>query len=126
MKKTETKPKISFEEANEIALKRSAELQNLHKCGIIELLFDIDDEWIYGYFKEPTRMQIMKIMGKAGVDPLFSGEALLESNLIREASDARFLDPSPLYNKINITAFLIAYASTNQITTNLIEKKTGK
>lgn len=122
----EENQKMSFVEANDLVTKRAEELSLSNNITVLPLLFETEKDWCIGYFKSPTRMQTMSVLGKGGVDPLFSGEALLIANLIKNESDFRFLNDSPLYDEINIGAFLEAYASANKISKNLAEKKIGK
>ena len=113
------------EDAQNFVNGKVPELEAQYGCKVIPMLFNLNDEWIYGWFKSPTRLQIMSILGKAGVQPFFSGELLLQTNLLKE-SDVRIMNESPLYDELYTGACLAAYAASNKIVYNLAEKKTGK
>lgn len=120
-----SKEKLSFDEANDFVNQRAEELKTQYGTDIVPLLFNFNDEWVYGWFKTPTRFQCMDVMGRMGEQPLFSGEKILTANLLKE-SDKKLLDPSPLYDEINCGAYLEAYKASNRLNVNLAEKKTGK
>lgn len=126
MKNLITNTEMTLEEVNEFAFQKSTEIANTTGKSIIPLIFEEGDTWAIGYFSAPTRMQIMSILGKGGIEPLFSGKLLLENNIIKNESDKRFLNDSPDFDALNIGAYLEAYASANVMSKNLAEKKTGK
>lgn len=118
--------KLTEEQAIDFVNSKAEELTKRLGIQVLPLLMEHNNDWVFGYFKAPTRMQIMSVLGKAGADPLFSGMDLLTYNILKNESDPKFLSDNAAFDEINIGAYLAAYKASQKVAYNLAEKKTGK
>jgi hypothetical protein len=119
----ETSEDLTLEQIQELTNKKALELEKQLKWPVFPLVFKEGEEWIIGYMKKPSRIAQMAAFGKISTSSLLAGQELLESFLIREESDSRILDMSPMYDSINLGASWAAYGlieiSLNQSKKNI-------
>lgn len=115
---------VSFEEMQIIVNDKSNELSKKLNKRVFPLLFLYENEYVAGYFTEPSREQKAIAIGKftktnsiqlAGMD-------LLNWNLIKESSDVRFTSQESKYDGL-IFGASESLMSTIEILANEHKKK---
>ncbi|CAB4218154.1 hypothetical protein UFOVP1596_4 [uncultured Caudovirales phage] len=81
-----------------------------------------EDDSAVLFLKQPSLSNLMKCMDQQEESKMTSGKLLVESCIIKEESDVRFLDPSPKWDKLKVSAYFFA----NSITTIYIDQAKKK
>lgn len=100
---------VTLEQMQILVDAKAAELSKKLGLKVIPMLFKLNEEFIVGYLKQPTRSTVRIAVDKMEkFGRIEAGDLLLQTSLIQEESDRRIIDESPLYDGINMGACLEA------------------
>lgn len=113
---------IEFAAAQKQADEKAVELSAKFKLEVTPFVFYTKEGFVFGYIKNPDRMNKMKAIDLYEQSRTQAGHLILQTSLIHEESDKRILEESPENDAIYLGAIDFAIKVV-QVCAELLKKK---
>lgn len=113
---------IKLKEANEQAEAKAKQLSESLKTTVHPFVFFYKEEFVFGYLKEPARVDKMRSIDMYDQSRTQAGDIILRTSLIKEESNRRILEESPENDPIYLGAISFAIKVV-EIAAELLKKK---